>query len=324
MIYLICGLERARLSKALKRIIKTSLNDDVDDMNFVKFDATNVPVQEIVDEANYLPLGYEHKVIAVENAYFLQKDKGKNKIESDQDYDKLKNYLEHPNIDVDLVFLVESLQLNEKNELVSLIKEKGNVTEIKDPTPEEWHSAVKRYITEKLKVEIDPDALEELTNRTAGDMISFQNNAKKLALYTNHIRYEDVALMVTRPLEDNTFLLFDRLMKGNNLDAVKLFRDLKEGNVEPVIMIAMLGNQFRILNQVIYLIKTGNSVDDIAKELNIKTGRVHVLRKYAPIISEECIYKILEDLFNLDLQIKSGLIDRYYGFELFLINFKIN
>lgn len=324
MIYLICGLERARLSKALKRIIKTSLNDDVDDMNFVKFDATNVPVQEIVDEANYLPLGYEHKVIAVENAYFLQKDKGKNKIESDQDYNKLKNYLEHPNIDVDLVFLVESLQLNEKNELVSLIKEKGNVTEIKDPTPEEWHSAVKRYITEKLKVEIDPDALEELTNRTAGDMISFQNNAKKLALYTNHIRYEDVALMVTRPLEDNTFLLFDRLMKGNNLDAVKLFRDLKEGNVEPVIMIAMLGNQFRILNQVIYLIKTGNSVDDIAKELNIKTGRVHVLRKYAPIISEECIYKILEDLFNLDLQIKSGLIDRYYGFELFLINFKIN
>lgn len=324
MIYLICGLERARLAASLKRIVKTSLNNDVDDMNFVKFDGTNTLVQEIVDEANYLPLGYDHKVIAIENAYFLQKEKGKSKVEADQDYDKLKKYLENPNEDVDLVFLVESLQLNEKNELVVLIKQKGNVTEIKDPTPEEWHVAVKRYVTEKLKVEIDPDALDELTSRTSGDMISFQNNAKKLALYTDHIRYEDVALMVTRPLEDNTFLLFNHLMKGDNLDAVKLFRDLKEGNVEPVTMISMLGNQFRLLNQVIYLIKSGNSVDDVAKELNIKTGRVHVLRKYAPIISEECIYKVLEDLFNLDLQIKSGQIDRYYGFELFLINFKIN
>lgn len=324
MIYLICGLERARLSKALQRIVKTSLNNEVDDMNFVKFDATNVLVQEIVDEANYLPLGYEHKVIAIENAYFLAKERTKTKIEADQDYDKLEKYLQNPNEDVDVIFLVESLQLNEKSPLVSLIKDKGNVTEIKDPTPEEWHSAVKRYINEKLKVEIDSDALEELTNRTSGDMISFQNNAKKLALYTNHITYDDVALMVTRPLEDNTFLIFNHLMKGNNLDAVKLFRDLKEGAVEPVTLISMLGNQFRLLNQVIYLIKNRYSVDDVAKELNIKTGRVHVLRKYAPIISEECIYKILEDLFNLDLQIKSGLLDRYYGFELFLINFKIN
>ena len=31
--------------------------------------------------------------------------------------------------------------------------------------------------------------------------------------------------------------------------------------------------------------------------------------------------KALEDLYKLDFEIKSGQIDRFYGFELFLINF---
>ena len=39
-------------------------------------------------------------------------------------------------------------------------------------------------------------------------------------------------------------------------------------------------------------------------------------------MSEKAIYRTLDDLFNLDLQIKSGLVDRFYAFELFLINFK--
>ena len=40
------------------------------------------------------------------------------------------------------------------------------------------------------------------------------------------------------------------------------------------------------------------------------------------MISDKAIKKTLDDLYQLDLDIKSGLVDRNYGFELFLLKFK--
>ena len=55
MIYLIAGKQNIRLKSQMKNIVKKSIKE-IDTMNFVKFDATSTLVQEIVDEANYLPL----------------------------------------------------------------------------------------------------------------------------------------------------------------------------------------------------------------------------------------------------------------------------
>ena len=64
------------------------------------------------------------------------------------------------------------------------------------------------------------------------------------------------------------------------------------------------------------------SKEDIASELKIKPGRVYILSKNLAIISESTIRKTLDDLYQLDLDIKSGLVDRHYAFEMFLLKFK--
>ena len=91
MIYLINGKQNIRLKSQMKSIVKKSLKE-MDAMNFVKFDASLTPIQEIVSEANYMPLGYDSKAVIVDSPYFLLKEKGRNKIESEQDYESLKNY----------------------------------------------------------------------------------------------------------------------------------------------------------------------------------------------------------------------------------------
>ena len=86
----------------------------------------------------------------------------------------------------------------------------------------------------------------------------------------------------------------------------------------------MVANQFRLLNRVSYLAKHGYDNDGIASELNINPIRAKILRKNSMVISQKRINQTLEELYQLDLQIKSGLVDRFYSFELFLINFKRN
>ena len=326
MIYLISGRQNIRIKSQMKNIIKKSLKE-IDAINFVKIDATYTPVQEIVDEANYLPLGYDNKAVAVDNCYFLLKEKGRNKIESDQDYKKLLNYLNHPDDNCDLLFLVNTSDsdVDKKSEIYQAIEKNGQIIVLSEPKENQWHEVVAHYFKEKWpNTAIDSDAVYELAKRTEGDYASLFNNGSKLALYTNHIRFEDVTLMVTRPLEENAFQLFNYLIDNKNIDAVSLYRDLKSANVEPVTLISMIANQFRLLNRVSYLAKHGYDQDAIAQELNINPIRAKILRKNSMVVSQKTINKTLEDLYQLDLQIKSGLVDRYYSFELFLINFKRN
>ncbi len=325
MIYLIYSNQSSELKKVIKQIAKQALPER-DEMNFVRYDGNNTLVQEIVDDANYVPLGYDKKVVAVDNCYFLIKPKPRNKIESDQDYKALFSYLRNPNPDCELILTVPTAEIDKGGELFKLIEEVGKITEIKDPDTKEWNKYVKATVEDYIKKNpgnrIDQDALIELTDRTQGDIPLLRNSVIKLFLYTNHVRYEDVLLMVTRPLEDNTFQLFNYLLNGENEKAVGLFRDLQVNNVEPVTIIGMLSNQFRLLNEVVFLSKKGMSNDDIASELNIKPIRVQILKRQTYTMKEKAIYRTLDDLFNLDLQIKSGLVDRFYAFELFLINFK--
>ena len=326
MIYLISGRQNIRLKSQMKSIIKKSISE-IDPMNFVKHDATYTLVQEIVDDCNYLPLGYDKKAVAVDNCYFLLKERSKVKIEGDQDYNKLLDYLNHPSEDTELIFLVNTADsdVDKKNAIYQAIEKNGQIIALAEPKENQWHEVVAHYFKEKWpNTKIDSDAVYELARRTEGDYASLFNNGSKLALYTDHIRFEDVLLMVTRPLDENTFLLFNYLIDNKNMEAVTLFRDLKNSNVEPVTLISMIGNQFRLLNRVSYLAKHGKDNDAIAEELKINPIRAKILRKNSMVISQKKINQILEDLYQLDLQIKSGLVDRFYSFELFLINFKRN
>ena len=325
MIHLVYSNQSSEIKKVIKAIAKQSLPER-DDMNFVRYDGNNTLIQEIIDDANYVPLGYDKKVVAVDNCYFLMKPKPRNKIEADQDYKALISYIKNPNPDCDLIFTVPTAEVDKNSELFKLIEANAKVTVINDPTIKEWNEYVRKVVNDSIEKnpgsKMDSDALMELVDRTAGDIPLLKNSIIKLFLYTKHVRYEDVLLLVTRPLEDNTFQIFNYLLDGENEKAIGLFRDLQVSNVEPVTLISMLGNQFRLLNQVVFLSKKSMTNDEIANELKIKPIRVQILKKKTFNMSEKAIHKALDDLFNLDLQIKSGLVDRFYAFELFLINFK--
>ena len=324
MIYLIYGNQGPTIKSQIRKISEAFLNGErPDELNFIKLDGHNFLVQDAVDECKYVALGYDKKVVSLENCYFLLKPKPRNKIEADQDYDVLLKYINNESQDPDACFIlaVASSSIDEKNQIFKALKEKAKIVQIVDPDEKGWNEYVKAYL-QRHNIVIDKDAVQELADRTNGDVGLFQNSVQILTLYTDHIRYKDVTLMVAKPLEDNAFLIFNLLLDNKNAEAVELFRDLKVKNIEPVTLIGQLANQFRLLNQVMYLCKKRLSKEEIASELNIKPGRVYILSRSISIISESTIRKTLDELYQLDLDIKSGLVDRHYAFEMFLLKFK--
>lgn len=322
MLYLVYGDQSVMIKNRLKKIAKERL-DFLDEINYVKYDANETLVQDIVDEANLTPLGYERKIVVLENCYFLSNSRTKNKVDGDQNFSVLIKYLQKPNEATDLIFTVNSTTIDEKNDITRIIKENGKVFQLLSIDKKDWDTYVYKYFTESLNVKIDRDAISELSNRVQGDLNMFINEAQKLALYKDHITYEDVCLLVSAPLEENAFGIFNYLLAKDNKKAISLFRDLQVNNVEPITLISMLGNQFRLLWQIVYLTKQGKTVEEIASILQIKDIRVKIMKRNAFTMSMEDLKDVLDSLQDLDIKIKSGLVDRFYAFELFLIKFKI-
>lgn len=327
MNFIIYGEQSVMIKNRLKKVVKERL-DFVDEMNFVKFDMANTSLLDVIEEASYMPLGYDHKIIVLEDALFLEKTKvtkGKKKInDNNEEIEKFINYLKHPNEDTDLILTLNSVNIDKTSDIYKLLVENGKVYELLSVDKKDLPTYIYRYFNETLNTKIDRDAIDELASRIKGDLNIFVNEANKLSLYTNHVRYEDVIKLVNKPLDENAFEMFNFLMGKRNGDAIKLFRDLCVNSVEPVTLISLLSNQFRLLYQIIYLAKSGYTNEQIAKELNIKEGRVYILKKYMYTMSMKEILATLDTLFKLDYNIKSGQVDRIYAFEMFLINFQLN
>ena len=62
MLYIIFGNQPYRVQHRIKKIAKEVLTTP-DEMNFIRLDATEVSLQEAIDEATQIPLGYDHGLL---------------------------------------------------------------------------------------------------------------------------------------------------------------------------------------------------------------------------------------------------------------------
>lgn len=319
MIYLFAGSQTPIVKKQVNRLLEERLGT-LDDFNLSRLDGRDTLAEDIIFEASTLAIGTNRKAVVVEFPYFLLKDKGKNKIDKEQKFESMLAFIASPNEEVDLIFVCDSIDLDEKSEVLKAIRKYGQITIIPELDQNKWLEYGRAYFKSN-KATIDNDALRELIDRVSGNLNAFINEADKLILYKNNINLIDVTLMIAKPLEGNVFALTKALFRGDKASALDILSDLKTNNVEPVTLISMLANQFRLMSQIRYLDQRGLSQSSIAKELNIPDFRVRMALLDAKKLSRNMIIRNLDTLYQLDLDIKSGLVDRYYAFELFILNF---
>ena len=81
MIYFIYGNQGPTIKSQIRKIGEGFLGEEKpDELNFIKLDGHNVLVQDAIDECKYVALGYEKKVVSLENCYFLLAKKEKIKM----------------------------------------------------------------------------------------------------------------------------------------------------------------------------------------------------------------------------------------------------
>ena len=306
MIYLLYGTLEALITDYINKIIT---KHKINDLNISKYNI-NDNLTDIIEDANTLSLFDDKKLIVINNnALFV----GKKSV----DTIALEKYIINSNPNTILIFVVSEEKLDTRRKLYKTIKEKGEVFEF-NKLPN-----INTYVKDLFSgYTITNDSINLLIKRVGNDLNRLKQEIEKIKIYKINdklITDSDIIDCTVEKIDINIFNFIDNIIRKNKSETIKTYKELLKIGEEPIKIIVLLANQFRLMYQSKLLTSKGYSEDDIASLLHVKRYPVHLAIQKSYHYNKEVLIDNLEQLADLDIKIKSGEIDKNLALELFLL-----
>lgn len=305
MVYLLYGTKDFEIEEEIKKLSK-----DIDEMNISKYDLNNDMLSLALEDAKTMSLFGDKKIIIVDNANMFTGSTSK-------DSDLIEEYLNHINENTTLILIVHNDKLDTRKKITKLIKKVGKVQEFigeLDAT-----SLVRRLFK---NYNIDYKTIQLFIDRVGNNPLIIQNEINKIKIYKGNdrnITEEDILNLTTKLIEIDIFKLIDYIVRKNKEKALELYYEMLKMNEEPIKIVVILANQFRIMYQSKELLKKGYSEKDIASTLKIHPYRVKLAIQNSRNYTSDILLKNLNDLADIDIGIKTGTINKDLALELFIL-----
>lgn len=311
MVYLLYGTVDYLINKTIDQIIN---DNKIDTFNVNKYDLTNTLLSQIINDASSMSLFGDKKLIIVNSAYIFTSSTKKY---LEQDLKSLENYLNNININTILIFVVNDAKLDERKKITKLIDKNGEIVECNNI---DNITMIKDLLSDYQMSDSD---IKYLLERVGDNSTLLNTEIEKIKIYKDtdkNITKEDIDLLTTKSLEVNNFKLIDAIINGDKLTALNLYQERIKLNEEPIAIIVTLANQIRIMYQVKQLYLDGYTENNIASILKIHPYRVKLANQNAKKYDADTLLTYLKKLADLDIDIKTGQIDKTLGLELLIIS----
>jgi DNA polymerase-3 subunit delta len=281
-----------------------------------KYDLSETSINTLLEDASSISLFDGDKIIVGYNADFLSGNQNK---EESNNFDNLSKYIDNPNPNSIVILTLTSDKLDKRKSIVKKLLDKAGVKEFAKPSDNDLIKFA-RETFDKSKYQISFKALHLLIDRTGNNLYLLNSECEKLKLYkmdSKTIDEQDIEEMITKYDVDNIFELTDAVIKKDINTSLSLYQELLKRGEEPIKIIVMLANQFRLIFQVKRLSTKGMGEDKIAEYLSVHPYRVKLAREVR--LNEKELLKYISLLADLDEGIKMGDVNKDTGLELFLL-----
>ena len=312
MVYLLYGNNEYLINKKLEEI-----NKQTNELSINNYDLENTSLEQIIDDATTIDLFSESKTIIVDNSYIFAGTT--NKKLKEQNTDILEDYLNNPNPNTNIIFILNREKIDERKKITKLIKDKGNVLEFNKDL--DIKSTIKTLFDD---YKIDNESINLLIDRVGNDVYLLENEITKIKLYKDknkNITKEDILLLTTKNINTDIFNLIENIINKDLNNAYYEYKEIVKIE-EPIKILIMLANQFRIIYQSKELYKKGLTEGEIASSLGIHPYRIKLAINKSRNYESKTILKYLYNLASIDIDIKTGKIDPNLALELFILNIK--
>lgn len=305
MVYLLYGTKDFGIFDEIKKLTK-----NYDELSITKYDLNISLIQDVISDAQTYSFFTDKKVIIADNAVMFTPS-------SSKDIELIEDYLNHVNPNTTLIFVVHGEKIDSRKKITKLIKKIGTIKEFN----EELNPL--NIIKESFKdYNIDQKTINLLLERVGNNPLIIKNEIEKIKLYKNGdktITANDIINITTKKIDIDIFKLIDYIVVKNKEKALELYEEMLKMNEEPIKIIVILSNQFRIMYQSKELLKKGYSEKDIANTLKIHPYRVKLAIQNGRNYSNKTLLKYLNSLADIDIGIKTGTLNKDTALELFIL-----
>lgn len=307
----------------LKSQFLQQIRYEIADLRYTHFDMKEASYPDVEIDLVSLPFFSEEKIVILD--HFLDITTAKKRYLTDDELKSFEQYLENPADTTKLVIFAEG-KLDSKRRIVKLLKRDGKIFEASEPKEQDLRTYFSKQVQEQ-GLELRSQVLEELLIKSGFDFSEISKNLAFLKDYKKDgiITSEDIAEAIPKTLQDNIFDLTQMILHQKVDAARSLVRDLTLQGEDEIKLIAIMLGQFRIFAQVKILFENGRNESQIVADLSGYLGRkVNPYQiKYAlrdvRSLSLEILQKSLSCLIETDYQIKSGVYEKDYLFDLALL-----
>lgn len=306
--YLIECTDFLTIQIEINKIIKENKFEDAS-QNY--YDIQEVPLENALEDLDTYGFLTSKKVVVITNFDCLD-------LSNEKDLERLVKYVKNPNPDNILVITTKKFVMKENKYLKDLKKNLEIISVSVDPIS---------YIKNELKgYKVDKEVIRLINEYCLEDITKIHNECNKLKIFKIEdkiISKEDVKELIIKKLGDATELTFSftrALAEKDKKEALRLYQEILNYNVEPLSLIGLLASQFRIMYQVKVLDRKRMSNMEIAKMLNTKEFRIMKTKELTRYYTEKEILSLIIRLSEIDLKIKTTNSDPNLLLQLLIIN----
>lgn len=308
-IYLVYGSDYSLIKREIDR-----LTDGVSDI--VKYDLSISKIDDLLDDACFMSIFGDKKVVIGENALFLTSES--NDINHNIEY--LVNYINDSNNQNIVILTVLSERLDERKKIVKIFKEKVNVIYKKQIDTKK----LDEFVVEEFRTngyEVDSKTAKYFVDYVGKNVDILISEIKKMIDYKDEdkkITKEDIENISSKGLKDNFFDLADGIMKKDLKKIYECYNDLITIGMDPVKIVSSLGSHFLYIYQVKLLSSEGKNSTEIENILKMHSYRVKLALESDFMLNE--LEDYIKKLHELDVNIKKNSENKFVGLENFLLH----
>ncbi len=312
MIYLLYGKEELLIQKEIDNIKK---ENELNDLDVNEYELDTVSLKEALEDAETISFFHDKKAVILNHCTFLTGTTKKGSIE--QPIALLEEYIKHPNPSTILILVVFSEKLDERKKIVKMLKKEVIVKELNQVANQE------QFVKDLFHgYQISRDDLNLFQKKVGNHLELLEQEAEKLKMASfqeKTITTELIQDITIQTIDLDIFGLIEAIVLKQKEKAMMMLDEMIKRGEEPLMILIMLANQFRIIYQAKELYQKGYTEKNIASMLSIHPFRIKKALEKGRMFSSEILLSYIKQLAELDYQIKNGGINKRLGLELFLL-----
>ena len=315
------GEEDYLIEWAAKSLGQKFVDKSMFDIDFVKINEMD-SADNLISMCDTFSILSERRVIWARD--YLPLTKKNPKGFGEKELETITNYIQNPNNQSILIFSATTPE--ESSALVKLLKKNCKTYQFDRLDRPQLNGFIEKRFR-AAGVTIERSVLRYLVDETGYfnrdteyTLYNLENDIKKIVSYNSSglISVEDVDSTLKGDLETFAFDFLDAVTSGKKDTAFRMLNNILGSGGEVFSVLGLLVNQFELLLEVKELSEETRDTQKMADILKINHYRVKKGLSFADRFEKKKIIDILSQLYEVDRNIKTGMIEQNLALELLI------